>query len=236
MATVENRRPHVLQAFFLRAGSLVEPLELNVERTRDGGRFAHRRVQLRQANRLLLTAEASFYSGTTGPEHQRPLREGLAQPETLTEMTQLANRDGKISAAVRERMRMRRSILVKPIDAEAGLTRRASEPRLALWMKPAHRIPPDAALHYAALAYMSDHWLAGSCQCIHAESIFEESDRVISLHHGMWFHRPTEVNEWQLYELESPVAHDGLGLNRGLVYERSGNIVASTVQQALMSA
>jgi acyl-CoA thioesterase-2 len=55
-----------------------------------------------------------------------------------------------------------------------------------------------------------------------------------SLDHAMWFHRPFRADEWLLYVQDSPSASGARGMNRGLVYERGGRLVASTAQEGLM--
>jgi acyl-CoA thioesterase-2 len=56
-----------------------------------------------------------------------------------------------------------------------------------------------------------------------------------SLDHAMWFHRPTDFNEWHLYHQESPSASGGRGFNLGYIYRASdGALVASCAQEGLM--
>ena len=55
-----------------------------------------------------------------------------------------------------------------------------------------------------------------------------------SLDHAVWFHRPFRMDEWLLFELDSPVATGARGIGRGLLYTREGRLVASCVQEALL--
>jgi acyl-CoA thioesterase-2 len=55
-----------------------------------------------------------------------------------------------------------------------------------------------------------------------------------SLDHAMWFHRPFRVDDWLLYSLDSPPAHNARGLARGLIYTRDGTLVASVAQEGLI--
>jgi acyl-CoA thioesterase-2 len=55
-----------------------------------------------------------------------------------------------------------------------------------------------------------------------------------SLDHALWFHRPFRADEWLLYSIDSPSAQGGRGLARGLIYDRSGKLVASTAQEGLI--
>jgi acyl-CoA thioesterase-2 len=55
-----------------------------------------------------------------------------------------------------------------------------------------------------------------------------------SLDHAMWFHRPVRVDEWLLYDCDSPSASGGRALARGLIYNRAGQLVASTCQEGMI--
>jgi acyl-CoA thioesterase-2 len=50
----------------------------------------------------------------------------------------------------------------------------------------------------------------------------------------MWFHRPFRADDWLLYSIDSPSAQAGRGLARGQVFDRHGQLVASTVQEGLI--
>src|SRR5205085_2249412 len=55
-----------------------------------------------------------------------------------------------------------------------------------------------------------------------------------SLDHAMWFHKPTDFNQWHLYVHDSPSASDGRGLIRGQIFAEDGTLVASVAQEGLM--
>ena len=54
-----------------------------------------------------------------------------------------------------------------------------------------------------------------------------------SLDHCMWFHRPFRADEWLLYDTDSPVAAGARGLARGFLFDQSGRLVVSMVQEGL---
>ena len=58
--------------------------------------------------------------------------------------------------------------------------------------------------------------------------------RTTSLDHALWLHRDFRMDDWVLFELDSPVSGGGRGLGRGLLYTRDGELVASCVQEGLM--
>jgi acyl-CoA thioesterase-2 len=55
-----------------------------------------------------------------------------------------------------------------------------------------------------------------------------------SLDHAMWFHRPVRFDDWMLYVLDSPSASGARGFSRGLIFTRSGLLVASVAQEGLI--
>jgi acyl-CoA thioesterase-2 len=58
--------------------------------------------------------------------------------------------------------------------------------------------------------------------------------QMASLDHAMWFHRPFRVDEWLLYDCDSPSAAGARGLARGTIYDQNGRLVASTAQEGLI--
>ena len=50
----------------------------------------------------------------------------------------------------------------------------------------------------------------------------------------MWFHRPFRADEWLLYAQDSPRAAGARGFNRGSVFTRAGELVASVTQEGLI--
>jgi acyl-CoA thioesterase-2 len=58
--------------------------------------------------------------------------------------------------------------------------------------------------------------------------------RAASLDHAMWFHRPFRVDDWLLYELDSPTSQGGRGLAHGRFYDREGRLVASVSQESMI--
>jgi acyl-CoA thioesterase-2 len=234
MLTSEGRAPHMMQAFFLRPGTLQGPLELEVERVRDGATMSHRRVELNQLGKLVLTADVSFHDGRAGPEHQVSPPPGVPAPESLEELSELMVRyGGRISDETRARATATRAWKIKPIDPP-GLVERPREPRLGLWIKPTSPLSEDPLIQYAAVALLSDLWLAASARRVPVTSLFDKSASLVSLNHSLWFHQPASVNDWLLYLQESPVAGHGRGVGRGMLYDRSGRMVASAVQEALL--
>jgi acyl-CoA thioesterase-2 len=79
-------------------------------------------------------------------------------------------------------------------------------------------MPTEAvvALHPDARGSTEDSWLSAS------------------LDHAIWFHRSFRVDEWLLYDVESPNASGARGLVRGRFFDRNGRLVASAIQEGLI--
>jgi acyl-CoA thioesterase II len=66
--TVAAKPPHSLHAYFVATGASDQPLELAVERVRDGRSMSTRLVTVSQERRTLLTAMVSFHDNPPQPE------------------------------------------------------------------------------------------------------------------------------------------------------------------------
>ena len=238
MLTCGTRVPKSFQGVFLRPGHPTGILELNVERVHDGARLSHRRVQMIQSGRLIFSAQiylADPRESPSPPDHQASARDLSPAPETLDDIEQLSDAAGdRIPARSRERLLSKKSVLVKPVRGAEGLMSRSPEARLATWLKPTLAVASDPVLQYAALAFLSDYWLCWPTRSPHVDCLFDPGNRMHSLDHSLWFHGLPDVNDWLLYEVESPIARAGFGLGRGALYDRRGTLLASAAQQALL--
>jgi acyl-CoA thioesterase-2 len=55
-----------------------------------------------------------------------------------------------------------------------------------------------------------------------------------SLDHAMWFHRSLRMDDWLLYDMESPSASGARGFARAGVFARDGRLVATIAQEGLV--
>jgi acyl-CoA thioesterase-2 len=55
-----------------------------------------------------------------------------------------------------------------------------------------------------------------------------------SLDHAMWFHRPFRADEWLLYDQTTPSTSAARGLAIGHLYNRTGEMVVTVVQEGLL--
>jgi acyl-CoA thioesterase-2 len=103
-----------------------------------------------------------------------------------------------------------------------------------VWLRANGKLPDDPALHRYLLAYASDHAFMTTALLPHGVTWLTPGMQIASLDHAMWFHRPFRVDEWLLHVIDSPVARGARGLARGSLFNRAGELVASTAQEGLI--
>jgi acyl-CoA thioesterase-2 len=103
-----------------------------------------------------------------------------------------------------------------------------------LWFRLNGKLPDDPVLRRALLAYVSDFQLMGTATLPHGLSWMKGNLTMASLDHAMWFHRDFTFDDWLLYACDSPSTSSGRGLSRGMIYDRAGNLVASTAQEGVV--
>jgi acyl-CoA thioesterase II len=233
--TVEGRLPHSLHAYFLKTGRHDVPVEFEVHRVREGRAFATRRVLALQDGEAILNLASSFQREEPGDEHQWPMPE-VPPPESLRSAHDQVRDSlrGRPPADAQGRIWLDRPPPVdwRPVHPPSFLLSRPGEPHQEIWF----RFPPvssdDPLLHRVLLAYASDLALLDVIARSHA---FEPGRAMLaSLDHALWFQRSARVDEWLLFLQESPSAGGSRGLARGMIYTRSGALVANVAQEGLM--
>ncbi|WP_203299446.1 acyl-CoA thioesterase [Marinobacter sediminum] len=232
--TVEGRLCHSLHAYFLRPGNHSMPIDYEVQRVRDGGSFSVRRVIARQGGKEILTGSMSFQVSEQGFEHQ------LAMPDAPDPNTLKSEHEwGQIMAPkVPERMRdsftRDRPIEIRPVDPMNPFQPEKRPPHKQSWFRAQGPLPDDPVLHRCLLTYASDFQFLGTSLNPHGVTFMSKNMQVASLDHAIWFHRDFRMDEWLLYDKDSPSASAGRGFNRGNFFNQQGGLVASTTQEALI--
>ncbi|WP_199556257.1 acyl-CoA thioesterase [Sandaracinobacteroides hominis] len=231
-----TRHVHSLHGYFLRAGRVHAPVIYQVDRTRDGGRFSTRRVIAIQEGEPIFHMECGFHAPERGFDHQAPFPPHITPPSELQSLPELAVSMGsRLPDLVRERWsRTDWQIEVKPVDPMRFLHIDGAPPSRAIWMRLPSGAGATPAEQACLLAYMSDYWLAGTAALPHTLPMPNPNLFMASLDHAMWFHRPVQVEEWMLFDCDSPSAQHGRGFSRGLVYAEDGTLVSSLAQEALL--
>ncbi len=230
----EDRHAHSLHGYFLRAGDTSIPILYKVDRIRDGRSFTTRRVVAIQRGQPIFSMSISFQVQEAGLEHQFP-PPSAPDPDTLMDENELRAEQAKHwPEEYRDTYSMSSAIQIRPVAPADLLHPVAQPPEQMVWMKTRERLPDDQRLHQCALAYLSDWSLLDTATLPHAISFLQDNVQMASLDHAMWFHRPFRADEWLLYVQDSPSSSGARGFNRGLIYNRAGELVASSTQEGLM--
>ncbi len=227
-----DRRVHSLHAYFLRAGDPKVPIVYEVDRVRDGQSFTTRRVVAVQHGRTIFAMSCSFQLDQPGVDHSDPMPQ-VPAPESLPTF------DERLAAAttpLTALSRMPRPFDVRyvnepPWEAGAEPLRQA---RNQVWFRTLTALPDDQLLHVCVLAYLSDLTLLDSILATHGLGGLWGRLQLASLDHAMWFHRPIRVDEWVLYDTQSPSASGSRGLAAGRFFAADGAMLATVVQEGLV--
>ncbi len=226
MRTVEDEAAlHSLHAYFLRPGRHGPPIRFLVHRIRDGHTFTTRRVVAHQNGEAIFNLSASFCLPEEGISHQDTTMPEVPPPDGLEDWevvrARMVGSDVRWESAVEVRV-------VDPDDPDG----KPQPPRKRVWMRAVGPLPEDPRVHTAVLIYASDRALLSTAARPHGLRWGQR--RGASLDHGLWIHRTPRMDDWLLYDMESPVAHAARGLCLGAIYDRAGLRIASTAQEALI--
>jgi len=245
---------HSLHSYFLTAGSVEKPILYMIDPVRNGRSFCTRVVKAVQDGEAIFSAMMSFHR----PEpdafvHQRQMPKTDVDPEHLKDVkslisSALLDNSGRFNAAQKANLNMKlheippafdRFFKIRPVDEEALLflkknENETAEPRTFLWLKTKENIGDDIHLHQCVAAFISDCSMIDTAIRPHASNGFVPS-MLFSLDHSIWFHAEKfRIDEWMLYETSSPIARGSRSLIEGRLWNRSGELVLSAVQEGLI--
>jgi acyl-CoA thioesterase-2 len=215
--TVVGRRlPHSLHGYFLRPGDASVPVLFTVDRIRDGRSFTTRRIVAVQHGKAIFNMDVSFQVPETGLSHQS------AAPDKSPPATIPPGLEPNCFIAYSEEWDATKAALPLP-------------PLQHSWFRSNGIVESDdELLHAALMTYESDDVLLSTARMPHRDKYRRENLQSASLDHAMWFHQCARVDDWHLYLCDSPRAAGARGYNRGEMYDTSGRLVASTMQESLM--
>jgi len=177
---------------------------------------------------------ASFHSAEPGPSHQAAMRARSTPDEAIDQLRAWS----QVAPAQQQRLLAHRlqqgALEVVPVDP-AGLF--GTEPRnaaAAMWLRLRSPIAGSPALHHALLAYASDIMLLRAALLPHGFRPFTPGAAVASLDHVLWLHETPDMNDWLLFETDSPWSGHTRGLSRGHFFTAGGRMIATVSQESLM--
>ncbi len=207
----QDRVAHSMHAYFLAAGDASAPVELRVERDREGGRYSGRRVTAHQGEQLIFSMVCSFsrpkpdameFQAAGVPDVQPPA--GMATHELNTSRT---------------------------FDLEARIP---ADPNpwyrwpARLWLRIREPLPDDPNVRACGVVFLSD-----LCTGLSRTPEIENVGPMPSIDHAVWLHRPADPNDWLLIDLHPMATAGGRGMYSGQIYDERGTLVATLAQESL---
>lgn len=238
LAAAHRERPgclaNSLHAAFLHRGNIADPIRYAVERLRRSRAFTTHQVTARQGGQVILQMTVSHHEPEEGLEHRIPM-DAVGPPSGETyeralwrAMTPDAQLDDD------DAIPFELPVEIRGTSSRALFTDQVDPPRAHCWMRVRGALPDDPALHQCVFAYASDYAIMSPI--LHPHPVRVTALQTASLDHAIWFHDALRMDDWVLFELDSPVAGRARGLGRGLLYTTDGRLVASCVQEALIRA
>lgn len=233
--TVEGEREaHSAHGYFILPGDLKAPIVYFVDRLRDGSSFTTRRVTAIQHGQAIFNLSASFHITEEGFSHQ-PAMPVVPDPESLApELSLIREMADQIPETIRPVITQDRPIDFRPVTPIDPFNPVPSEPSRQVWFRVIAKLPDEALIHQAILAYASDYGLLTTALQPHGVGYRTRGLQLASLDHSVWLHRPFRADEWLLYTMESPVMTGARGFVRGAIFSRAGDLVASVAQEGLL--
>lgn len=235
-ATVSDKPPHSLHAYFVKSGDPDHPLDVMVDRVRDGRSMAARRITVEQGGDTLLIAMVSFHANPTEPEFAERAPQGV-DPDELPRLQDW------VESAPPELIERARTWISRPPPLDMRIaepTHFFGGPRGAgartHWMRLPHNVGDDPVLHSVLLTYATDYLLLDVALRGHPEPVRVEASTAFSLDHSIWLYRPVRFDRWHSHTAELVAVSGHRGLVRGAVHDIDGHLVASTTQEVLIRA
>jgi acyl-CoA thioesterase II len=225
--TAPQRTAHSAHVYFLRAGDARYPVQMRVDRLRDGGSLSTRRVTATQDGQVLLEALASFTVRIDSVDTHHPMPD-VPDPDTLPPVTEqlVAYADEFGGLWVRPQPIERRYI-----DPPPRVAYDLPEPpaRTRMWWRATEPVPDDPALNSALLTYVTGTSTLEAAMVAHRTTPLHSFNALID--HALWFHRPAHLTDWVLADQFSPSSLGGRGLATATMYNRTGELVCTATQE-----
>jgi len=220
---------HSLHAYFLKRGTTTEPIRFETKLLRASRAFRTCQVMASQSVGPILQMTVSYHREEPGPVHQIPMDEvGPPSGEAYEHALLRAMTPGGIE----DHETFALPVEIRSIGDLGLFSSEINPPNARCWMRMRGELPDDPVLHQILFAYASDYAIFTAAVNPHPQPI--TAFQSASLDHAVWFHRPFRIDEWMLFELDSPIAAAGRGIARGLLYDQAGSLVASCVQEGLL--
>jgi len=212
----EGRVIHSFHSYFLLPGDATKPVVYDIENVRDGRSFSTRRVKAIQNGRNIFYMTASFQLPEQGLSHQYANMPEAPDPKDVSQDIQYYDDNfDKLSGRMKQALSYHR-------------------PTRTIWLKGRDPLEDSLAVNQASLAYASDYHFLSTALQAHGLAAQDKSLRMATIDHAMWFHQPFRFDDWLLYQMESPFSGNARALVQGKIYDKSGTLIATSIQEGLM--
>jgi acyl-CoA thioesterase-2 len=237
-ATVDGLPPHSLHAYFVQVGAADRPVEIDVERVRDGRTMATRRSTVRQGDRTLLVALASFHDNPDEPA-LADVAPDAPGPEQLPLLQRWLDDLPPDSHHARAWVAHPPPLDLRIGEAPTFLGGTPAPGPRSHWMRLPRDVGDDPLLHTVLLAYASDYLLLDMAYRSYPaeappDGFVADGFVAVSVDHALWFHRPVRFDRWHLHTQETVALTGHRGLVRGSVRDEDGRRVATVMQEVLV--
>ena len=196
-----------------------QPVELVLSGARTGRLFSNTNVDLVQEGRVCASGLALLH---------QPDRDLITH--TTTRRASGGPMDAPVMASLTDE-----GIEVRSVGGVDTMDRADRGPaQVSFWVRMAG--VTDLVTSQALVSFFTAVWLIPTALRPHewamADTHVEISTGPVS--HTMWFHAPFSVDQWLLFELESPQAGRGRTFGQGHIYDESGAVVASCGEENMI--
>lgn len=236
-SVADDRLPHSLHGYFLKAGDISKPLTFEVDRLRDGNSFSSRRVLALQDGVPIFSMISSFQTESPGLNHQSDADAAwlteIPKPEQLpAPADHFADQESRGFGYWAESRPFEIRHCESPVYLSASGPKTANQ---SVWIRSKLHIPEDQLrMHLGALVFASDYTILEPILRRHGIAWLHPGLSSASLDHAMWIYRKPNVNDWLLYRQESPISGHGRGLSFGKIYDQEGCLVAAVAQEGMI--
>lgn len=232
----DHEFPTSLHAYFIRAANSGQPATYDVETTRNGGRFAWRRVTVRQDEHIVLDALTCF-------QKSPPATFGCTLPVDLVGPCDLDSASAMVAAAGPDlewfflrhgelALEARYPTVPPPVRAARGDWTAQQD----VWLRAALRRHTTHAERGAVLAFLSDvNLMATPLVALGRTGRLGDSTGA-TFEHQMRFHSALiSVDDWLFYEQSTDVIVEGSIAASGRIVSRDGSVLVTVQQHGLAS-
>lgn len=229
----KERSLHSFHAYFLRAGDDHKPIVYRVQAMRDGGSYSARRVEAIQKGVPIFYATCSFKLPEEGLEFQEPMPE-VSPPDNLPNLSELSKEwRKKLPLSMQPLFAPDAAFEIRPVDPADPFQQEKKSSKVYVWLRAQGAVSQDLRVHKFLLAYVSDFNFLTTATRPHGISFLNPKLKLATIDHAMWFHRPFQIDQWLLYEVENTSSGAGRAFVQGKFYTQEGVLVAQSTQEGV---